>query len=188
MSLETHFQNELDRELRTGEKLLWSGQPLGGIRFAPADAVSIPFSLAWGGFAAFWEWNAIKMGAPLVFKLFGVPFVLFGMYLVIGRFFADARRRSRTVYGVTADRIIIISGSADRQIKSLPLNTITELDLSERPDGSGTITLGGSATAMAAVSMMAGASRSTPPRLDMVANVRDVYKRIRDAQAAPPPQ
>ena len=42
-------------ELARNEKLLWSGQPRGGIKFRAADALMIPFSLMWGGFAVFWE-------------------------------------------------------------------------------------------------------------------------------------
>ena len=41
-------------ELGSGEKLLWSGQPRAGLRLRPADALMIPFSLMWAGFAVFW--------------------------------------------------------------------------------------------------------------------------------------
>src|SRR5688572_9125120 len=115
---------EIEKELSAGERLVWSGQPRDGIRLRPVDAFLIPFSLLWCGFALFWEVMALtatsKQAGPIgyVFPLFGIPFVLVGLYLVIGRFMVDARMRARTFYGVTNERIIIVSGLFSRQVKS----------------------------------------------------------------------
>jgi hypothetical protein len=94
-------RHELQRELAPQEKLLWVGQPRQGLLLRSADLFLIPFSLLWGGFAVFWEASVVRTGAPFFFKLWGVPFVLVGIYIVFGRFFADARQRRRTFYGVT---------------------------------------------------------------------------------------
>jgi hypothetical protein len=56
-------------ELSSGEKLLWSGQPSGGLRLRPADALMIPFSLLWAGFAVSWELSVVRTGAPFFFRL-----------------------------------------------------------------------------------------------------------------------
>jgi hypothetical protein len=42
-------------ELLTGESVLWTGQPSTAVIFHKEDAMLVPFSLFWGGFAIFWE-------------------------------------------------------------------------------------------------------------------------------------
>jgi hypothetical protein len=82
--------------LAPGEDVLWTGTPKQGFMLHPFDALLIPFSLLWAGFAIFWETMAIKTGAPMFFWLWGVPFVLVGIYMTIGRFFYDRYVRART--------------------------------------------------------------------------------------------
>lgn len=133
---------ELTRELGPGERLLWSGQPRSGIRLTAGDAFLIPFSLCWAGFACFWEYSVIQHAAPVFFRLWGIPFVLLGVYLMAGRFFADAYRRRRTFYGLTDSRILIASGVFTRTVTGLDLGKIAQLEIRERSDGSGTISFG----------------------------------------------
>src|SRR6266436_215662 len=111
----------VDRQLSSGEKLLWSGQPRAGIRLRGSDAFAIPFSILWCGFAIFWEPMVVRKGAPVFMMLWGIPFVLAGLYIVFGRFIVDAMSRAKTFYGVTNERVIIISGLFSRQVKSLNL-------------------------------------------------------------------
>jgi len=70
---------ELEQDLRTElgrhERLLWASRPYQGLLLRQSDTRSIPFSLFFLGFAI-WEYGAISSGAPLLFALFGVPFVL----------------------------------------------------------------------------------------------------------------
>src|SRR5215831_14428924 len=142
----------ISQELDAGEKLLWAGRPRQGIFFRPSDALLIPFSLIWGGFAIFWEATALyatsrpHSDAPdfirFIFPLWGLPFVAIGLYLIFGRFFVDRAQRAKTAYGITDRRVIIRSGIFSRTTKSLNLRTLSDVTLAERSDGSGTITLG----------------------------------------------
>ena len=69
----------------------------------------------------------------------GVLFVGIGIYLLVGRFFADAFYRSRLVYGVTDRRAIIASGILQRSLQSIDLSSLSGLKREDRADGSGTI-------------------------------------------------
>jgi hypothetical protein len=174
----------LQAQLAPHERLLWSGQPRTGIVFRAADAFMIPFSLLWCGFAVFWEMGVLTTGAPFFFKLWGVPFVLAGLYFVFGRFIVDARQRAKTYYGVTNERVMIVSGLFSRKLKSLNLKTLTDVSLEEKSDGSGTITFGASTPMPWWSSGMAfpGWGPQSAPGFEMIQNAKQVYETIRTAQ------
>ena len=180
----------LNSQLDSGERLLWSGQPRGGIRLRSQDALLIPFSLLWGGFAIFWEIMALtattKAPGPVgvVFPLFGLPFVIAGLYLIFGRFIVDAKVRARTFYGVTSERIIIVSGLFSQQTKSLQLRTLMDVSLTQRSDGSGTITFGPAPFfgGFFPSGSWPGAGRYAPPSFDLIDEAKKVYDTIRSAQ------
>jgi hypothetical protein len=94
------IENELRPLLSKDERLLWTGKPRAGIVFRSSDIFLIPFSLLWVGFIMFWIYNVLKLGAG-IFALFAIPFVIAGFYILIGRFFLDARKRKNTLYGIT---------------------------------------------------------------------------------------
>jgi hypothetical protein len=134
--LDGDFQNRL----LSGERVLWQGQPVAGIMFTVADVFLVPFSLLWGGFAFFWEWSVTRTdGAPIFFSLWGVPFVLAGLYLIVGRFFIDAWIRGRTYYAVTNRRILILRTGPFSKFTALAIDRLPELSLDEKATGIGTI-------------------------------------------------
>jgi hypothetical protein len=79
---------------------------------------------------------------PIFFALWGVPFVVVGLYLIVGRFFVDARARARTFYGLTNRRAIIVSGIMSRSTRSIPVRLLTDVSVQERANGTGTVLLG----------------------------------------------
>jgi hypothetical protein len=139
------FDNPSDKfrdELNPDERIIWSGQPQQGVIFRPSDAFMIPFSLLWGGFAIFWESLVVSGGAPFFFMLWGIPFVLVGLYMIIGRFFLDSKQRSKTFYALTNERVIIISGVINQNVKTLDIKKLLEINISTNSSGKGTITFG----------------------------------------------
>lgn len=173
-------------ELAAGEPLLWAGRPPQGFRLQAADALLIPLSLMWGGFAIFWEVMAVAGGAPWFFALWGVPFVLVGLYLIAGRFWHDAAHRARTVYGITPERVVIVSGLFARRVKSVSVDTISDLTLTGRACGAGTIALGPAPPGYGwwtGTNWVAGGVPAAPA-LELPAAAREVYETIRAAQRA----
>jgi hypothetical protein len=178
------IEQALRPELGRSERLLWSGMPQQGLCLRAADILMVPFSLMWGGFAVFWEYSVVSSGAPLFFTLWGIPFVLVGIYIVVGRFFVDSFQRSRTYYGVTDQRIIIRRGLMGRAITTLLIQNLNELLLTERSDHSGSITFGPSSPLYAMWSGTAwpGMGKKLAPAFDLIPNVRAVYDLIRETQ------
>jgi hypothetical protein len=165
----------LSAELRRLEKLLWSGRPRQGVFLTQKDAGMIPFSLMWGGFSFFWEYEAVKSGGPLFFDLWGVPFVLVGLYMIVGRFFYEAMLRSRTYYGLTNQRVIIISGLLSRTVKSLQVQTLTDVALSEEASGAGTVSFGPN---MSSPGRGSSVGREPQSSFDSIADAREVFEQI----------
>lgn len=178
------LKKELKQHLDLGEILVWEGKPEQGIKLQKIDILMIPFSLMWGGFAFFWEYMALSASAPFFFKLWGIPFVLVGIYLIIGRFFYDAKRRENTFYGITKDRLIIKSGIFSTEISSLNLDNLSGLTLIEYGGGDGTIVLGNETTY---ANFFRGTGWPTgrsviAPALENIKNARQVYKQITNLQ------
>jgi hypothetical protein len=171
----------LDRAVDRGDPLLWSGRPPRGIMLRAADILLIPFSLLWGGFAIFWETGVIATGAPWFFALWGIPFVLIGLYMIVGRFWVDARVRNGTRYGLTSERVLIICDWPARTVTSIGLETMTAVTLTESSSGGGTIVFGPRGWYMGAGSNWF--FRMTPsPRFELSEDARTVYDLIRNAQ------
>jgi hypothetical protein len=112
--MDSDLDSDIGTYLQSGERIRWTGRPAQGVRLTSRDIFLIPFSLLWGGFAIFWEGAVLLIrtpggaGAPALFALWGIPFVCVGLYLIVGRFFADAWVRSRTVYAVTDSRAFLL--------------------------------------------------------------------------------
>jgi hypothetical protein len=130
--------------LLPGESIKWSGRPRQGLLLKRNDAVLIPFSLLWCGFAVFWTTKVVESHAPLFAQLFGGLFVLIGFYLVVGRFPADALGRAGTYYAITDSRLLIAKTWPRKSIAAAPLSSLINLSMVEHADGRATILAGAS--------------------------------------------
>ncbi|TAK57935.1 MAG: PH domain-containing protein [Dehalococcoidia bacterium] len=178
------LESRVAERMESDERLLWAGRPPQGFVLRPIDWFFVPFSLVWGGFAIFWEAAALASGAPLFFAIWGVPFVLVGLYFIGGRFVVDSRLRARTAYAVTNQRIIILSGATGQRMTSVGLHTLTEIHVETRPDGSGTLRFGRLPIWGAMPSGWPGSARLQVPEFERIPDVQSVYNAIREAQRA----
>jgi hypothetical protein len=120
----------------------------------------------------------------LAFRLWGIPFVLMGAHMILGRFFLEAWQRARTEYVVTDERIVIRSGLFARQTKSLDLRTLGEFSLTENAKGEGTISFGVSEGSNKFIGLASWPGVEVVPRFDTIADARRVYEIIRNARYA----
>jgi hypothetical protein len=172
----------MELELEEGERLLWAGRPPQGLRLRLIDIFAIPFSLVWGGFAITWEVLAIVFNAPFIFALVGLPFVIIGFHLMIGRFFDDARERAKTFYGVTDQRAIIVLNETTRQMKSLDLEE--RITLKESKNGYGSIEFADqplSSTPRGRVAKSA-VDKGPNPIFEGIPDARAVYRMLMNAR------
>ena len=132
-----------NNELLKNEEILWSGQPESAI-FSTSDIFLIPFSLMWGGFSIFWEISAITMGAPFFFSLFGIPFVIMGLYFIFGRFVFKNIKKKHTYYAITNQRILIFSNLRSSNLQAEFIRQLPCINKSVKSNGIGTIKFGNS--------------------------------------------
>jgi hypothetical protein len=139
-------------ELQSGESIYWTGTAdprRAALSALPASFFGIPFA----GFALFWISTAYRATSTMsksshnafttgfsVFPLFGLPFLLIGLGVILAPLWAFLKGRS-TVYAVTNQRVMIITGTNSRSVQSYTPADILGVEHRERPDGSGDIVL-----------------------------------------------
>jgi hypothetical protein len=165
--------------------VLWQGQPDVWAFSMRGAWYLIPFSLLWGGFAIFWEVGVLGSGAGPFFALWGVPFVVIGLYLIFGRIYVARREAARTHYAVTNQRVVILTGLFGRRAIEMALTDLPPSQLDGGETGLGTITFGATT----------GGFRSPPgwptmgsyapvPAFTSIRDAGRVYRIDQDAKAA----
>ena len=180
-------EDELRSHLDSGEKLIWAGRPAQGmVVTTPRDWSVIAFGVVWLGFAVHNVWPTKApdpLKSPVPFALFvatGLLSIGIGIYLLVGRFFADRLYRSRLIYGVTDRRAIIIWGLRRRSVQSIYLSSLSALTLEERRDGSGTIYFGDQPSYLRGASGI-GFQQGFGTQFFRIADVKQVYTIAQEA-------
>lgn len=193
----SHLAEGVERfqqDLLPDESILWTGRPLTRIIFHKQDWFAVPFSLLWGGFAIFWTLQA--MADPQQpgfwslpshfhfdsFALFGIPFSLYGLYMIFGRFFYTAWKKTHTFYAVTNKRVIVLNTAPNRKLVDSFFSALKSISLTTRSDGAGTIDFAEPDSTSALLGNRRGNAKMD---IDLgrlafydVDNVRDVYQMI----------
>ncbi len=141
------LQDKVDRELESGERVVWMDQPVP--RYFTAGSIAMfLFAIPWTAFAVFWICGAagfkipdFTKGPESLFPLFGVPFVLIGIGLLSTPIWSF-RSALRTVSVITDRRAIAFEGGWMMTIRSYFPDQLREVYRKERRDGSGDVILG----------------------------------------------
>lgn len=133
--------NWINSYLLPDEYVIWNGKPGKGYLLNKTDAFMIPFSIIWCSFAIFWENSVLISSASLIARLWGIPFVCVGLYMVFGRFIMKSYVRKETVYVITNKRILSF---IKNQVKTIDYHICPSRTITRHPDGSGNISFSSS--------------------------------------------
>jgi hypothetical protein len=190
--LENIFQDELLKD----EKILWMGQPNPNIKYTSMDWFLVPFSIFWGGFAIFWELSVLGIsflsnengdGAPFFFALFGIPFVVMGIYFIFGRFIYKKWKKKRTYYAITNKRVLIVTNTNNRNIEAEFIASIPAINYSQKSNGAGTIRFGNfnfmtDMYANTGMDFFSGFSGKSSPAFFDIDNVKEAYTLVNEVR------
>lgn len=152
-SLPPEADTMLRSELNSGEKLVWTGQPIAGRTGWSALPIFL-FGIPWTAFSIFWIVMAGGItshaaagpsafpvdGMANVFPLFGIPFVLIGFGMLTSPLWM-AKKAQGTVYALTDKRAFILTPGWGNgvSVRSIPPADLIDRTRNQQPDGSGSL-------------------------------------------------
>jgi hypothetical protein len=141
------LQDEVERNLDQGETIRWMEQPIPRF-FTQTSTVTFLFAIPWTAFAVFWICGAsgfklpdFSKGGFSLFPLFGVPFILIGIGMLLSPLWAR-RKGLKTVYVITDRRAITFDGGWTTTVTSYTPDQLKSLYRKEKKDGTGDVVLG----------------------------------------------
>jgi hypothetical protein len=175
---------------KRGERSIWSGQPQQGGMLRRGDVFIIPISLMnliSGCFVIIWGFMEDIFDDSIFVTLLFLPYLLYSLYFLIGRFFFNSVQRRKTFYTLTNERVIIISGVFKQPVKILDIKDLPEVNINMGRKGKGTIIFGAShpnAYIWEAYGFPTNKHiRSKPaPIFDMIDDVKTIYQHIQGLQ------
>src|SRR5512143_3777125 len=76
---------------------------------------------------SFGEVSVWTTRASAFVALWGIPFIALGIDTPFGRFVVDSYQRSRTFWGLTEQRLMVVCDLTGRHVKNLPLRCQREM-------------------------------------------------------------
>lgn len=122
--------------LDDGETILWQGRPSSRFRLTLADLKPARQGLMMTLFSV--VWLSMAMRAPGIFWLFGLPFLLMGLWQIAKPLLLPALLRQYSFYTLTDRRAFIATDAPllGRNLRSFPITADTRLDFLEGEPGS----------------------------------------------------
>jgi hypothetical protein len=146
------LDNRVRSELRSGERLIWTGQPLPK-RYLRSSVPIVLCGIPCTAFAVFWMASASGLlfgeAGPgpngldaffTCFPLFGVPLVLIGLAMLSSPFWMY-RRAKRTCYALTDQRAIVWAAGrfGGTEVRSFKPSDLGKMSRRDYADGSGDV-------------------------------------------------
>jgi hypothetical protein len=138
----------INKELFSGELLLWAGMPKQGIvlRGDNVNVILITLAIATTSIALGVDLTGetiYEFNFNVLFILFSMPFIFFGSlfpFFAIKIIKDDSKKRSKTFYGFTNQRVIVITGLFNKTVNSISFQSLSTISFSESFGGYGTVT------------------------------------------------
>ncbi len=128
--------------LAPGEEIIWQGKPASTIYFKKTEMIVMPFGIGNCCAIAYLYYLLSRTGdVTTLDELKMLPFTIFALYTLFGRLTLDAYRRSKTNYGITANRILINTGIFSSTVHSILIDKLYKTEITNHKDDTGTITL-----------------------------------------------
>lgn len=128
-----------------GEELIWAGFPRRGLVLRTSDLWLVPISVVATALPAYGAYEILSepasLASKITFGLAALTIAVVGLYLVVGRFFADHIYRSCLTYGVTKRNVIIVCELFGSRATIISIPSIRGLRIEENRPGRGTIHL-----------------------------------------------
>ena len=118
------------------EYILWKGKPEKGHLITGGDMIMMIFGIFWLSFCFFFEYSIIQSQSSLFFILWGIPFILVGLYLVFGRLIQKIYLRNKIFYVITNKKIMIKHGN---KIEMYDGSQLPPMEIHIHKNGNGTI-------------------------------------------------
>ncbi len=118
----------------------WSGWPKQGILFDKSDVYRIPFSIVFLSGVSYVAYQFFS--ASTVLGIVGIPFILFGLFIAIGRFIVDANNRNNLEYFIDESGIHIIRNDPQTNVmvtEIVAYDQWTFTEVIKYSDGTGTV-------------------------------------------------